>query len=221
MTSYGLHICSYIVHRTSNIVHRDMPTETDNNISDQKENEFLQCLQSNDQRQFSVLYDAFSAALFGLIVRWIGDAIVAENLLQDVFVKAWRNRAQYDPSKGRLFTWLYNIARNSCIDHLRSKTYKQESKTSALNANSQVLLPSVIMILPDTIGLRTLVSKLRQEEKKMIELKYFNGLTQEEIAEALNMPLGTVKTRINMAIKNLRNLFNKDWELAIQNMSLN
>ena len=187
-----------------------MPNGTDNKIPDQKENEFLQCLQSNDHRQFSIFYNAFSAALFGLIVRWIGDSIEAENLLQDVFVKAWRNRARYDPSKSRVFTWLYNIARNSCIDHLRSKTYKQQSKTAALNFNSQVLLPSVNMILPDTIGLRTLVDKLRQEEKKMIELKYFNGLTQEEIAEALNMPLGTVKTRINMAIKNLRIFFNKD-----------
>lgn len=199
-----------------------MATRTDNKIkiTDQKEAELKQCLQSNNQHHFSVLYDTYADALFSLILRWTGDAALAENLLQDVFVKAWHRRAQYDASKGRLFTWLYIIARNTCTDHLRSKAYR-ESKTSALSINSQALLSSANMILPETVGLRTLVSKLRQEEKKMIELNYFSGLTQEEIAAALHMPIGTVKTRINMAIKHLRSLFDKDWKRVKQDISLN
>src|SRR5688572_30408504 len=101
-----------------------MPVSPSHIVPDQKENELWQCLHGNDQRHFSQLYETYSAALFGLIIKWIRDTMVAENLLQDVFVKAWSNRAQYDAAKGRIFTWLYNITRNVCIDHLRSKTHK-------------------------------------------------------------------------------------------------
>lgn len=199
-----------------------MSTITNQTLPHQKENELLQCLQSNDQRQFSKLYDSYSNALFGLISKWIGDAEIAENLLQDVFVKVWRNSTQYDASKGRLFTWMYNIARNVCIDHLRSKAHKQ-NKASVLSDDVPVLLPSGNnnSFLPDTIDLRKLVNRLKQEEKEVIELMYFKGYTQSEIAEIMNTPLGTVKTRMSRAIRNLRYFFKKDWKRAIQNISLN
>lgn len=199
-----------------------MSTITNQTLPDQKENELLQCLQSNDQRQFSKLYDSYSRALFGLINKWIGDAEIAENLLQDVFVKIWRNSEKYDVSKGRLFTWMYNIARNVCIDHLRSKAHKQ-NKASVLSDDVPVLLPlgNNNNFLPDTIDLRKLVNRLKQEEKEVIEMMYFKGYTQSEIAEVMNMPLGTVKTRMSRAIRNLRYFFKKDWKRAIQNISMN
>lgn len=195
---------------------------TNQTFPDQKENEMLQYLQGGNQRHFSRLYESYSAALFGLITKWIKDTEVAENLLQDVFVKAWRNRLQYDAAKGRIFTWLYNITRNICIDHFRSKAYKQ-SKASILSDDIPVLLPpgNMVSFLPDTIDLRKLVNGLRQEEKEVIELMYFKGFTQSEIAAIKNMPLGTVKTRMSRAIKNLRYFFKKDWKQAIQNVSLN
>ncbi len=188
----------------------------------QKENEMLQCLQGGDQRHFSKLYDSYSDALFGLITKWIKDTEVAENLLQDVFVKAWRNRLQYDAAKGRIFTWLYNITRNICIDHYRSKAHKQ-GKASVLSDDIPVLLPpgNKVSFLPDTIDLRKLVNTLRQEEKEVVELMYFKGFTQSEIADIMNMPLGTVKTRMSRAIRNLRYFFKQDWKQAIQNISLN
>lgn len=189
---------------------------------DHKENEMLFYLQSDEQRHFSKFYDRFSTVLFGLILNWIKDAEVAENLLQDVFVKAWRSRELYDPSKGRIYTWLYNIARNTCIDFLYSKTFKK-TKASLLSDDVTILVPSLKNsgMIPDTIGLRKLVNTLREEERKVIELMYFNGFTQTEIASIMNMPLGTVKTRMSRAIKNLRYLFKKDWKQAIQNVSLN
>ena len=191
-------------------------------LPDQKENEMLFCLQSNEQLHFSKFYNRFSAALFGLILNWIKDAEVAENLLQDVFVKAWRGRELYDPSKGRIYTWLYNIARNTCIDFLYSKTFKK-TKASLLSDDMAVLVPSLKNggLTPDTIGLRKLVNTLREEEREVIELMYFKGFTQTEIAAIMNMPLGTVKTRVSRAIKNLRYFFKKDWKQAIQNVSLN
>lgn len=197
----------------STIIHQNFP--------EQKENEMLQCLQGCE-RNFSKLYDNYSAALFGLIISWIQDRETAQNLLQDVFVKAWRSRDLYDAAKGKIFTWLYNITRHICIDHLRSKAYKK-SKACLLSDNVPVLLPGCNTNghEPDTIGLRKLVGSLRKEEKEVIELMYFKGFTQKEIAIIMDTPLGTVKTRMSRAIKNLRNFFKKDWNEGMQTISLN
>lgn len=192
-----------------------------NQPPEQKEIDLIHCLQNGDQRHFSTLYDYYSAALFGLILKWTRDAEVAENLLQDVFVKAWRSRELYDASKGKIFTWLYNIARHICIDYLRSKAYKK-TKVSLLSDDISVLLPALgNHMAPDTIGLRKLVNSLRQEEKEVIELMYFKGFTQSEIAVIMGTPLGTVKTRMSRAIRNLRYYFKKDWKNAARAISLN
>src|SRR5690349_15056840 len=89
------------------------------------EEELVITLKEGNQHSFQKFYERFSPALYSVIIKWINDNHTAENLLQDVFVKAWHNRHAYDPGKGRLFTWLYNIARNICIDHYRSSQYKK------------------------------------------------------------------------------------------------
>jgi RNA polymerase sigma-70 factor (ECF subfamily) len=191
-------------------------------VAPEAEDDMLFCLQSDDQRHFPKLYSRFSPALFGLILKWIKDKEVAENLLQDVFIKAWRCRELYDAGKGRLFTWLFRIARNICIDHMRSKSYR----------NNMALLPEENMksiqtsfvedgLLTDTIGLRKLVDTLRQEEKQVLDLLYYKGFTQRQVAELMNIPLGTVKTRINKAIKELRYYYKMDWRDAMKMITLN
>jgi RNA polymerase sigma factor (sigma-70 family) len=199
-----------------------MTTTTDYPISIAKNDEdLLHCLQGNEPRHFLQLYDRFSGALFGIILNRISDNEVAENLLQDVFVKAWCRRELYDASKGRIFTWLYNITRSICIDHLRSKAYKK-SKVSLLSDDLSVLAcANTDRFLPDSIGVREMVNNLRCEEKEVIELMYFKGFTQKEIATLMNIPLGTVKTRMRRAIKNLRSIFTEDWKNATQAISLN
>lgn len=123
----------------------------------------------------------------------------------------------YDENKGRLFTWLYNISRNVFIDYLRSKRYKQ-AKASFLSDDLSGLEQGTKTTgsLHDTIGLKKLVATLRFEEREVIDLVYFRGLTQQQAAEALSIPLGTVKTRVGMAIKKLRLYFEKDWEDGVQ-----
>lgn len=199
-----------------------MTTTTNPNLAEQKENEMLECLQGNDQRFFSKIYHTYSGALYGLILKWIKDTEVAENLLQDVFLKAWRSKDLYDASKGKIFTWLYNITRHICIDHLRSKAYKK-SKVSLLSDDMSMLMPAHQSgnFAPDTIGLRKLVNTLRTEEKEVIELMYFKGFTQREIAEIMDTPLGTVKTRMSRAIRSLRHFYTKDWKEAVENVLLN
>lgn len=190
-------------------------------LSEQGENDLLEYLLGDNQQHFSKLYDRFSPVLFGLITRWIKDTEVAENLLQDVFVKAWKSRELYDASKGRLFTWLYNITRNICIDHLRSKSYKK-TRVSLLSDDVS-MFPDMpySSFLPDTIGLRKLIDNLRKEEKEIIELMYYGGYTQREIAEEMNIPIGTVKTRISRAIRDLRYFFKRDWKEGTRALSLN
>jgi RNA polymerase sigma factor (sigma-70 family) len=187
------------------------------------EEELVSCLTSGDQQDFSRLYDHYSGSLYGILLRWIKDAEIAQNLLQDVFVKAWRCRHQYCETKGRLFTWLYRIARNLFIDYYRSRNYKkqrlcvsEEDIPGLLNREAEGS-----MIHPDTIGVHKLLNMLRGEERDLLNMMYFKGMTQRQIAEVLDIPVGTVKTRMNKAIKELRYFFKNDWKHAMKTISLN
>ena len=185
------------------------------------EEELIVALHSGNHQSFERLYYRFAQVLYGTLMSWVNDSHDAENLLQDAFVKAWTNRATYDPSKGRLFTWLYNITRNVCIDYYRSRQYKK-GKASVLSEDISLMLNGkLVNQMPDTIGVRKLLDMLRDEEKQVVELMYFEGFTQKEIAKLMDMPLGTVKTRMSMAIKNLRTFFMKDWIKGQQKLVLN
>lgn len=135
--------------------------------------------------------------------------MVCSDTLQEVFVKIWRQIGQYDTEKGRLFTWMFNVARNSAIDVVRSKSWRNTSKTIELDkrpmAGSQVLTPRT-----DSIGIMRLVSTLKPEQRDVVELSYAHGYTQEEIGKMLSVPVGTVKTRMRAALLALRNKFNEE-----------
>ena len=165
-------------------------------------------LQQRDTAALSELYERYSAALFGVISRLVNDDHLAEDILQEAFLKIWNNASAYDGSKGRLFTWMLNICRNQAIDKMRSKGYKTGKATTS---DESVLLenPNEIYdaIRPDTIGLREIVEQLRPEWKQLIDLVYFKGYTQQEVSETLDIPLGTVKTRLRSAIQALRERF--------------
>lgn len=169
---------------------------------------FLQGLQNNDERVIAQLYQRFSPPLYAFILSRVKDAEVAENLLQDVFVKAWRNSGQYDASKGRLFIWMYKICSNCCIDYLRSKQHRI-NKQSVYSGDWPDSLRHYVAsgLMPDRIGLRNMLNQLSIDEKEVLELVYFKGFTQAEVAELKRMPIGTVKTRCSRAIKKLRSLF--------------
>jgi RNA polymerase sigma-70 factor (ECF subfamily) len=137
----------------------------------------------------------------------VNDAELANDILQEVFVNIWRRIEQYDMGKGRLFTWMMNIARNASIDTLRSKGYQNSRKNQSIQENVDTLQVSdVIQPGVDTIGLRKVLEKLKDEQRVLIELAYFKGYTHEEIAELEKIPLGTVKTRIRNALIQLREL---------------
>jgi RNA polymerase sigma-70 factor (ECF subfamily) len=171
------------------------------------EEELIQLLKTGDESAFSYLYDHYSGALFGVIFKITGDQPLAEDILQEAFVKIWNNFSSYDSSKGRLFTWMLNITRNLTIDTLRSKSYKKQSKIqgseNAVNyAGSNVNENERF----DAMGIRKQTSLLKEDQKQIIDMAYFDGFTQEEISKKLGIPLGTVKTRMRAAISVLKKL---------------
>lgn len=173
------------------------------------EAELVRGLTARDEKIFSHIYDLYSPALFGVIVKTLNDAGAANDVLQEVFLKIWRNAGSYDPSKGRLFTWMLNIARNAAIDVLRSRSFKQEQKTS-YNTDELYAIKGIITEQPgnEHLGFSKVLEKLTKEQRTLIDLAYYKGCTQEEIARIMDIPLGTVKTRMRNAINQLRTIIN-------------
>jgi len=169
------------------------------------ETELLVGLQSHDEQAFSYLYDFYSKALFSIILQIIPQQEIAEDVLQEVFLKIWQNIVSYDASKGRLYTWMLNITRNQAIDRTRSKEFNNRAKTTELEENVYKDRQAVDAGIDD-VGLKKTLSTLPEESRMLLELAYFQGYTQEEISKILNIPLGTVKTRIRTTIIQLRKI---------------
>ncbi len=167
--------------------------------------QYIVRLQLQDRTVISDLYDAYGPALYGVALRVVQTPELAEQVVQDAFVKIWRNGAAYDAAKGRLFTWMLNIVRNTAIDATRSAQFRQSRATDTVDVLAQQPSPQVANT--DTIGLRDLVNNLEEKYRLLIDLIYFQGYTQEEAAEATDIPLGTIKTRLRFAIGELRKAF--------------
>ncbi|MXV17994.1 RNA polymerase sigma factor [Hufsiella ginkgonis] len=173
------------------------------------ETELLRALKARESVAAEALYDMYSSSLYGIIFRIVQHDEIAEDLLQEVFVKIWNSFPSFDAEKGRLFTWMANIARNLSIDKLRSKDFRNNSKNQDIeNTVNFIDEQRNTAINPDTLGIKELVSQLKPEQKSILDLVYFRGYTHVEVADELGLPLGTVKTRLRMAITTLRKFFN-------------
>lgn len=171
------------------------------------EGELIELLKEHDERGLSYLYDKYSHALFQVIHQFVPQQESAEDVLQQVFLKVWNNIGSFDSSKGRLYTWMLNIARNQAIDYTRSKDFNNRSKTTELPANVYKEANPGAVAIRD-VGLQRVLEQLPPDSRRLIELSYFMGYTQDEISGILQMPLGTVKTRIRAVIMQLRKVLN-------------
>jgi RNA polymerase sigma-70 factor (ECF subfamily) len=168
-----------------------------------EEHELVASLRKKEEEAFSYLYEHYSGALYGVIKQIVGDVELGNDVLQETFVNIWRRIESYDEAKGRLFTWMLNVARNAAIDKTRSRGFQQSQRQIPLDG--EVIQPSVRPGIDD-YGLKKLILKLKDEQRLLIDLSYFQGYTHEQIATALHIPLGTVKTRIRSALTQLRAL---------------
>lgn len=174
----------------------------------------IQLLAQRDKRAISILYDQYGPALYGIIIKIVKSESIAQDVLQDSFIKIWKNGPNYDPKKGTLFTWMLNISRNTAIDKTRSSYYRRTQNSESINHNVSNNINWSIVPKTEHIGLKKVISNLDEKYKIIIELIYFRGLSQQEVHEQLNIPLGTVKSRLRIGLRELRKVFD------IQNISI-
>ena len=175
------------------------------------EDELIALLREKSESGFHHLYDHYSGALYGVILRIVQSKEYTEEIIQDVFMKIWNSIHQYDTAKGRFYTWMINIARNTAIDYLKSKSFQNELKNQSLPDfvynNAELSTTNNA----DFIGLNNVLKTLESDKQELINLAYYQGYTQSEISEKLNMPLGTVKTKMRNALMKLKDLL-KDYQ---------
>ncbi len=168
------------------------------------EAQLVSLLQARKQEAFAYLYDHYSGALNAIIYAVVGDATVAEDVLQEVFIRIFRKIELYDHSKSRLYTWMAQIARNAAIDWMR-KTGNQPSVVNQ-KAPEDVPTQASTSFNPDTTDVRQWIAKLPKPEQQVVILAYLEGHTQEEISQLLQTPLGTIKSRVRSGLVKLRTM---------------
>lgn len=153
------------------------------------------------------MYDNYSTALYGVIDRIINDDGISEEILQDTFLRIWDKIGSYDPAKGRLFTWMLNIARNLAIDKTRSREISKDRKTDDIdNLVNRIDRKDQAEQNIEIIGLKEILNRLPDDQRFVVDYLYLKGYTQSELSEEFNIPLGTVKTRARLAMTELRTL---------------
>lgn len=167
--------------------------------------QLLERFKKKDIKAFESLHGMYSANIYGVINIIIKDDALSQEICQDVFIKVWNNAESYNASKGRFFTWILNIARNTAIDEVRSKSFKKLKKNLSINyfvgieEQTNEIEKSI-----DIVRLKKLIKNLKDKCVQIIDLLYFKGYSQKEVSEELNIPIGTVKTRNRSCISQLR-----------------
>lgn len=172
----------------------------------QADDQLIDLLREDRRQAIKPILDKYGDALYGVVLRIVHSREIAEDVMQDTFVKVWKNAASYDRSKGRLFTWLVNIARNTAIDKIRTVKFKENRKTVSLDRTVYESERHAAEMQISDVGLQRVINSLEEKYSRLIDLLYLQGFTQKEAAQALDIPLGTVKTRSKAAIEQLRSL---------------
>jgi RNA polymerase sigma-70 factor, ECF subfamily len=181
-------------------------------VDQDREIELLRRIGAGDPVSFEDLYDRFSGVLFSAAAQILNDHREAEDVLQDVFMQIWDKARLYKPSRGKPLTWAMTLTRNKAIDRLRSFQRRfrlQDQVERESRTVSQIASPDSadeIYALERSRIIRSAVLKLSKAQRQAIELAFFSGLTQNEIAQELNEPLGTIKARIRRGMLKLKDL---------------
>jgi RNA polymerase sigma-70 factor (ECF subfamily) len=178
-----------------------------------RDDELMDRLGRRDLGAFEALYDRYGDLVYSVALRVVGDTYIAEDVTQDVFLRVWRRPEQFDLSRGKFVTWLMSVTRNRSIDERRSRGRRLRHETLPAVDEEENVLPSgndlddpalATVLSDDRAAVRAAIEVLPPEQKLAIQLAYFGGLTQQEIANKLGQPLGTVKTRIRLGMQKMR-----------------
>lgn len=169
------------------------------------EQRIIVLLKRNEQSVIKLIYQHYGRNMFNAILRVLKDESLAQDVFQEVIIKIWRKGHYYEAKKGSLYTWLLSVCKNAAIDKTRSKAYKHGLHTQS-SEQLATPAPAQASSLGEHAQLKELVTNLPQPQKQLIDMAFFQGYTHEEIAEQMDMPLGTVKTKIRSALKQLRKI---------------
>lgn len=178
-----------------------------------RDEELMDRLAGRDLGAFEALYDRYGDLVYSVSLRVVGDSYVAEDVTQDVFLRVWRRPDQFDVSRGKFVTWLLSVARNRSIDQRRSQSRRMRHESLPAGDEEEDIIPTedrrddpalATVLADDRAAVRGALEVLPPEQKLAITLAYFGGFTQQEIANRLGQPLGTVKTRIRLGMQKMR-----------------
>lgn len=176
------------------------------------EDKLVEGLKNMDGGAMSALYQMYSESLYRVISTIVVIEEVAQDLLQETFIKIWKSFKQYDPGKGRLYTWMARLARNLSIDYLRSVNYRNYSVSEDLSESTQLIDQTFqVSYNPELIGVKDMTRILNEDQKLALDLVYFKGYTHVQAAEELNITVGILRSRLQSSIIELRKTFNRDY----------
>ncbi len=169
------------------------------------EKHIVELLQERNEKAISLLYDNYGDTLYGVAYKVVRNDELAQDVLQESFVKIWKKSDSYDASKAKLFTWLFRITRNTAIDKLRSVNTKT-NKEIQIDV-SDVYNLGVDSIKPELIDVKENLQKIEGKYQVVLEALFFQGMTQQEASDELDIPLGTIKSRLKIGLRELRKIY--------------
>ncbi len=186
----------------------NIPPSSDDRSQEQAR--LVEAMAKGDKSAMATLYDQLSGPLYSLAYRMLGDAAEAQDLTQDIFLQLWRTASGYDSRRGSVFSWAVTLTRNRAIDRIRMRRRRTEILSTAA-PDLQPAAPdsngdsaSALWLREKSATVRNVLAELAPDQKQAIELAFFSGLTQQEIAERLKEPLGTIKARIRRGLLKLK-----------------
>ncbi|NAS11750.1 RNA polymerase sigma factor [Poritiphilus flavus] len=176
------------------------------------ENHIVELLQERNEKAISLLYEHYGDTLFGVAFKVVRDEDLAQDVLQESFVKIWKKSDSYDATKAKLFTWLFRITRNTAIDKLRSVNTKTDKEIQI--DVSDVYNLGVDSIKPDFLDVKENLEKIEDKYQIVLDALFFQGMTQQEASDELDIPLGTIKSRLKIGLRELKKIYGSTMLLA-------
>jgi RNA polymerase sigma-70 factor (ECF subfamily) len=185
---------------------------------DQDDEQLVRRVAQRDAEAFARLYDRHADLIYSVALRVLADPALAEDTAQEVFLRLWRTPEAYDPARGRFMSWLVSVARNRAVDEVRMRgrrRLREVGDNASIDdpPDSRAEDPQLaVQVQADRLAVRRALAHLPPDQRTALELAYFSGLTQQEIAERLRQPLGTIKTRTRLAMRKLRAMLGEEVE---------
>ncbi|MGB5665536.1 MAG: sigma-70 family RNA polymerase sigma factor [Maribacter sp.] len=176
------------------------------------EKHIVELLHERNDKAISLLYEHYGDTLYGVAKKVVRDEELAQDVLQESFVKIWKKSDTYDATKAKLFTWLFRITRNTAIDKLRSVNTKSDKEIQM--DVSDVYNLGVDSIKPEFMDVRDNLEKIEDKYQIVLEALFFQGMTQQEASDELQIPLGTIKSRLKIGLRELKKIYGSSMMLA-------